>query len=96
MKHWLLWLLPIGIVIFGCATPRTIEVVRTVEVKVPVAVACAVQVPAPPDYPDTGAQLRSAQNIEARVNRVLAGRLLRDQYIDELEAALTGCTRPPG
>lgn len=91
MRRWLFWLLPVGLMVFGCATPRTIEVLRTVEVKVPVAVACAAQVPAPKEYPDTGAQLRAAQNIEARVNRVVAGRLLRDQRISELEAALAGC-----
>jgi hypothetical protein len=80
-----LWLLYIGLCFTGCAsTPPQI-------VNIPVAVACAAKVSTRPTFPDTKDAIVAASNIEARVNLILAGRILRYKRIDELEAAIAGC-----
>lgn len=80
-----LWLLFVGLMFTGCASSPT----QTVDI--PVAVSCAGKVEARPGFPDTREAVVAAPNIEARVNLILAGRLLRDKRIDDLEAALAGC-----
>jgi type IV pilus biogenesis protein CpaD/CtpE len=76
----------IGLILAGCAsTPPT----QTVDI--PVAVSCAIEIDNRPAFPDTHDALSAAENIEARVNLIIAGRLLRDKRIDDLEAALSGC-----
>jgi hypothetical protein len=74
----------------ACATPREPEV-RTVEIKVPVAVPCAAPLPAKPDLADTPAALQGAANLAERVRLLLIGREQRDGYIVELEASTKGC-----
>jgi hypothetical protein len=84
-----LWLLFLGMMITGCAsTPATQEV------DIPVGVSCAGKVEVRPGFPDTAEAIHAAANIEARVNLILAGRLLRDKRIDDLEAAISGCEKP--
>jgi hypothetical protein len=76
----------VGLILAGCAStlpPQTVNI--------PVAVSCVVEVSTRTTFPDTHDALNAATNIEARVNIILAGRLLRDKRIDELEAALSGC-----
>ena len=85
-----LWLLYVGLMFTGCAsTPPTQDV------DIPVAVSCAGKVEARPTFPDMKDAIVAAPNIEARVNLILAGRLMRDKRIDDLEAALSGCDQPP-
>jgi hypothetical protein len=80
-----LWLLYVGLMFTGCAS------VPPQNVDIPVAVACAGKVEVRPTFPDTKDAIVAASNIEARVNLILAGRLLRDKRIDDLEAAIAGC-----
>jgi hypothetical protein len=81
-----LWLLYIGLMFTGCASmPAT----QTVDI--PVGVSCAGKVEVRPGFPDTAEAIHGAPNIESRVNLILAGRLMRDKRIDDLEAALAGC-----
>lgn len=69
----------------GCAsTPPEV-------VNIPVAKSCAIEIAPRAEFPDTKAAVLGAENIQARVTLLLAGRLLRDRRIDELEAALAGC-----
>lgn len=81
--------------IAGCATkPPPEPIVQTVEVRVPVAVTCAVTV-AKPTQPDTDAALAAVADIFAGSQLLLAGRLIYQAYIAELEAALSGCQPKP-
>lgn len=74
----------------ACATtPPRIET-RVVEVKVPVPVPCAVDVP-PPVYSDTDEALRAAPDIFERVKLLLAGRLERDAHDQTEIAARAAC-----
>jgi hypothetical protein len=85
-----LWALPISIMLFGCATaPR--EIVRTVEVQVPVTVPCAQALPPEPSWFDTADKLRAAPNHDERVRLLLLGRMQRIQRITDLAASLAGC-----
>lgn len=85
-KVVLIFILVLLLVIFaGCASaPQTVEV--------PVAKSCLVEIDNKPTFPDTKEAILAAGNIAARVNLILAGRLLRDKRIDDLEAALSGCS----
>jgi hypothetical protein len=74
----------------ACATTSEPQV-RTVEVKVPVAVNCTSNIPPPSSYPDTDAALRGAANIGERVKLMLAGKKVRDAEIVELRASVSGC-----
>jgi hypothetical protein len=84
-----LWLLFIGLMFTGCASAPAV-----VTVDIPVAVNCAADASERPIFPDTPAAIHAAANIEARTNLILAGRLLRDKRIDNLEAAISGCEKP--
>jgi predicted oxidoreductase len=81
----------LALALTGCATR---EVVRTIEVKVPTPVPCVVDAGPARAFVDNHEALMTDKNIEARVNRVIAGRLQRDQRIRELEAANAGCQKP--
>ena len=74
----------------GCAT-RSEPRVEIREVKVPVAVKCAVSAGPDPAYPDTDEALRAAPNVLERVRLLAAGRLLRIAREAELKAASAGC-----
>ncbi len=78
----------------ACAhtTPSPEPVVRTVTVNVPVAVTCVpAQLAAAPDYPDTAAKLKAAQDAAERYQLVVAGRELRIARLGELEPVVAGC-----
>ena len=82
----------------ACATtsePR----IEVREVKVAVPVKCDPQPrPVKRALPDTDAALKAAhdaRNPDLGVQLLLAGRRLRNGYIGELEAALSGCTGDP-
>ena len=77
----------------GCATNEAPEPeVRTVTVRVPVAVSCVPEsLPGPPDYPDTDAALRQAPDAAARYGLIVAGRVLRIQRAAEAEPVIDGC-----
>lgn len=72
-----------------CATPE--PTIRTVEVKIPVAVPCKVDVGPEPQYVDTDAALKAAPDLFARVKLLVAGRLQRIQRDLEKSAALKAC-----
>lgn len=75
----------------GCATAPEPKI-ETRIVEVPVAVKCAVTIPAEPAYPDTKAALDAAPGIFEKVKLLLAGREVREAYKNEVKAALIGCT----
>lgn len=80
-----LWLLYLGLMVTGCASapPQTVDV--------PVSTPCLGTIDQKPALPDTKAAIDGAENIAARVKLLLAGRVLRDKRIDNLEAAISGC-----
>jgi hypothetical protein len=47
--------------------------------------------PAPPRYPDTDAALRRAPGAADRYQLLAAGRILRNQRLEQLEAVVAGC-----
>jgi hypothetical protein len=77
----------------ACATKAPPEpVVRTVEVKVPVPVACVpASLGAPPAYVDTDAALKSAAGPEDRFQLLAAGRIQRNQRLAQVEPVIKGC-----
>lgn len=83
MKYLMVLLLPL---LAGCASEP-----KTVTVEVPVAKSCRIEIAPRAEFPDTKAAIMAQRGVDARVNLILAGRLLRDRRIDELEAALAGC-----
>ena len=66
--------------------------VRSVEVRIPVAVPCDARTGPTPAYPDTDAALREAADLFERVKLLLAGRELREAREAELDAAVRGCS----
>jgi len=85
-----------ALAVTGCATTAPPEpVVRTVEVKVPVAVQCVPdKTPEPPAYVDTDAALKSAAGPEDRFQLLAAGRIQRNQRLAVLEPLLRSCRAP--
>jgi len=79
------------VLLTACASSRE-AAVRTVEVRVPVAVACDPKVGAPPAYPDSDQALKAAPGLFERVRLLLAGRELRKAREAELEAGIRGCS----
>lgn len=85
------------LLISGCAhvtAPPPEPVIRTVEVKVPVAVPCKAldQLgPSEPAYPDTDNALTSAANIFERVKLLLQGRAQRSARLEQYHAAKGSC-----
>ncbi|MCU7064908.1 hypothetical protein K7R09_24205 [Serratia ureilytica] len=80
------------VVLVGCAAPPPVTVVKTVEVKVPVAVSCVTTLPVKPAF-KTEEQLKRESDYQV-VNDLLADRLTRQGYELELEAVLSGCQSP--
>lgn len=77
----------LALALTGCQTMSEIG-----KVLIPVAHSCAVKIDPRPSFPDTPAAIHDpAINIATRVNLLLAGRIMRDERIDKLEAALSGC-----
>lgn len=68
-------------------------VVRTVEVKVPVAVPCKAlgKLGAEPNYPDGAGALQAAADIFEQAKLLLAGRKMRIQRLDEYTTARAAC-----
>lgn len=48
----------------------------------------------PPRYPDSDAALRNAAGAADRYQLMAAGRILREQRLDELERVVAGCRTP--
>lgn len=69
-------------------------VLRTVEVQVPVQVACPATEPPVVAYPDSRAAILAAPNIKERARLYGAGRPLREATEAELRAALRACLTP--
>ncbi len=87
MKYAALLLLPL---LAACGHHE--RPVRTVTVKVPVAVECVpATLGAAPSYPDTDDALRAAVDAAERYKLVAAGRLLRDARLGEVEPVLLAC-----
>lgn len=78
--------------LLAACSPKPEPVVRTVTVKVPVAVEC---VPATlgdaPAYPDSDEALRAAPDAAERYRILFLGRLLRDARLAELEPVIVSC-----
>lgn len=84
-------LLPLIILVSACSH-KPEPIVRTVTVKVPVAIECVPATLDPtPSYPDTDEALRSAYDAAERYALVAAGRLLRDARLAELEGVVLAC-----
>jgi hypothetical protein len=85
------------LLVTGCAAaperPRPEPEIRTVEVQIPVVVACPAlaRLGPEPAYPDTAEALRAAPNIYVRTQLLLAGRGLRIARQAAVEAALAAC-----
>lgn len=73
--------------------PPPEPIIRTVEVKVPVAVPCKALADMGDEtaYPDAPAALQAAANIFDRVSLLLQGRVLRDARLAEYQAAKRSC-----
>lgn len=86
----------VGLTVAGCAKPPTPEpIVRTVEVRVPVAVACDPRVGPDPLYADNDQALAAATDVFEAMRLRIAGRLQRIARVDIMNAALAGCARQP-
>jgi hypothetical protein len=58
----------------------------------PAPKACVPKtLPPPPRYPDTDAALRAGAGAADRYQLMAAGRILRQQRLDELEKVVAGC-----
>lgn len=58
----------------------------------PVAKSCVPKtLPPPPRYPDTDAALRNAAGAADRYQLLAAGRILREQRLNQLEAVVADC-----
>lgn len=85
-----------ALLLAGCATTAPPEpVIRTVEVRVPVAIQCVPKgMPEPPAYVDTDAALKSAAGPEDRFQLLAAGRIQRMQRQAVTEPILRTCRTP--
>lgn len=85
-------ILPLLLVLGACAHATPEPVVRTVEVKVPVATPCVPNSIRPrPTYPDTKEALKKSPGPAERYQLLAAGRLLRDQRLAEIEPVISAC-----
>ena len=77
------------------APPRPTPPARVIVLPAPPAPApknCVPStLPGPPRYPDTDAALRAAPGAADRYQLLAAGRLLRQQRLDDLERVILGC-----
>lgn len=83
----------LAVVMAACATQAPPEpIVRTVEVKVPVPVACVPDgLGEPTAFVDTDAALKSAAGPEDRFQLLAAGRVQRNQRLAQVEPVIKGC-----
>lgn len=90
-------IIPVALLLAGCATKPTERpepIIRTVEIRVPVAAHCVPATLSPaPAYPDTDAALKSAAGPDERYWLVVAGRLIRIARLGELETVVAGCAK---
>lgn len=82
----------------ACKTTGDVDpqpIVKTVEVKVPVAVPCKAleQLGVEPFYPDTNKALQGTADIFEQVRLLMAGRLMRIQRLDEYVTARADCPK---
>lgn len=83
----------------ACATTKASDdvpaAVRTVEVKVPVAIPCAAlgKLGEEPAYVDSAGALRMAADVYEQARLLLAGRKQRIQRLDEYVAARDACPK---
>ena len=74
----------------GCIEPEPRVVTKIVSVPTPVE--CVPKTfPTPPNYPDTDEALRAAADAAERFQLVVAGRLLRNARLGEVEPAIEAC-----
>ena len=90
LRYWAFCLLPWTLFLAGCAGTQE-PMWKTVEVKVPVAVACAADPGARPVQPDSPEAIRAARNLAARVDLMLAGTIAREDWIKKQASSLDGC-----
>lgn len=86
------------LVLAGCATRPAEPVIRTVEVRVPVPVTCVPSgLRAEPAYPDTTAAIKASPGPGDLLQLLMAGRILREQWLSEVRPVLALCRKPsPG
>lgn len=85
----------LALALAGCESVPKEPVVRTVEVKVPVAAACVPEsFPKPPEYPDSDKALKAAPSGAERYQLIQAGRILRVQRAAEVEPMVEACRKP--
>ena len=77
------------------APPRPTPPARVIVLPAPPAPPAKICVPralpGPPRYPDTDAALRAAPGAADRYQLLAAGRLLRQQRLEDLERVILGC-----
>lgn len=84
--------LALGLALAACSpTVREVEVIKTIEVLIPVTVPCDVKV-AEPAYHDTPEALAAAPDIFEAMKLRIAGRGQGRDEVRELRAALSVCT----
>lgn len=76
-------------VLFGCTTTKTVTEYK--EVKVPIAIPCAVDVPNRPEF--FFVQLKDEEDIFVKVKALLADRKLYEGYTNELLKLLDLCRK---
>lgn len=80
-----------SLLLTACAG-KSEPVIRTVEVSVPVPVACVPKdLPEEPSFPDDDASLKAAPDAAARYGLIAAGRVLRIQRAAEIEPVVLAC-----
>lgn len=73
----------------ACATPAPI--VKTVEVRVPTPVSCVPKLGPRPDFAAMETRIDQADNLIDLAKIYRSGWVLKDAWIAEVEAALSGC-----
>jgi len=87
------FLIAIGCMLSACGTvPKPDPVIVTKEVKVPVAVSCVPHdMPGKPVYVDSDDALKTAPDAAERYRLVAAGRIQRENRLEQVESVLAGC-----
>lgn len=92
MKYLFIALLSLPLMV-GCASkPKEVVKLSVVEVKIPVATPCQVNVPDKPAY--VTINIASNDTIFAKMQALLSDRVLSLVYEKELEDILAVCTAP--
>lgn len=85
------------LVLAGCATRPAEPVVKVTEVRIPVPVTCVPStLRAEPSYPDTAAAIKASPGPGDLLQLLMAGRILRDQWLSEVRPVLAVCRKPDG